>query len=107
MKKIIALLIAAFAITACSNMSNTEQRTLSGAGIGAAAGAVGTAVLHAIRFGVPLEALPLVQHQAMFMMLIRNSRLQNITLATKPARPAQHLPLQTKLDCSTNPAWFN
>ena len=46
MKKIIALLIAAFAITACSNMSNTEQRTLSGAGIGAAAGAVGTAVLH-------------------------------------------------------------
>jgi len=57
--------------------------------------------------GVPLEAPPLVQHQAMFMMLIRNSRLQNITLATKPARPAQHLPLQTKLDCSANPAWFN
>ncbi|MBT8530369.1 hypothetical protein G6708_05195 [Polynucleobacter paneuropaeus] len=46
MKKMIALLITAFAITACSNMSNTEQRTLSGAGIGAAAGAVGTAVLH-------------------------------------------------------------
>ena len=46
MKKIIALLIAVFAMTACSNMSNTEQRTLSGAGIGAAAGAVGTAVLH-------------------------------------------------------------
>jgi len=46
MKKIITLLIAAFTMTACSNMSNTEQRTLSGAGIGAAAGAVGTAVLH-------------------------------------------------------------
>ena len=46
MKKIIILLVAAFTMTACSNMSNTEQRTLSGAGIGAAAGAVGTAVLH-------------------------------------------------------------
>ncbi|AWW48533.1 hypothetical protein DPM17_07700 [Polynucleobacter paneuropaeus] len=46
MKKMIALLVTAFAITACSNMSNAEQRTLSGAGIGAAAGAAGTALLH-------------------------------------------------------------
>jgi len=46
MKKIIAITAATFAITACSNMSNTEQRTVSGAGIGAAAGAVGTAIFH-------------------------------------------------------------
>ena len=46
MKKIIAIAAATVAITACSNMSNTEQRTLSGASIGAAAGAVGTAIFH-------------------------------------------------------------
>ena len=44
MKKIIAITAATLAIAGCSNMSNTEQRTLSGAGIGAAAGAVGTAI---------------------------------------------------------------
>ena len=46
MKKIIAIAVATAAIAGCSNMSNTEQRTLSGAGIGAAAGAVGTAIFH-------------------------------------------------------------
>ncbi|WP_231969612.1 glycine zipper domain-containing protein [Polynucleobacter necessarius] len=46
MKKIIAVTAATLAIAGCSNMSNTEQRTLSGAGIGAAAGAVGTAIFH-------------------------------------------------------------
>lgn len=46
MKKIIAITAAIVAIAGCSNMSNTEQRTLSGAGIGAAAGAVGTAIFH-------------------------------------------------------------
>lgn len=46
MKKIIAIAATAVAIAGCSNMSNTEQRTLSGAGIGAAAGAVGTAIFH-------------------------------------------------------------
>lgn len=46
MKKIIAITFAVLAIAGCSNMNNTEQRTLSGAGIGAAAGAVGTALLH-------------------------------------------------------------
>ena len=46
MKKIIAITAATLAIAGCSNMSNTEQRTLSGAGIGAAAGAVGTAIFH-------------------------------------------------------------
>jgi hypothetical protein len=46
MKKIIAMTAATLAIAGCSNMSNTEQRTLSGAGIGAAAGAVGTAIFH-------------------------------------------------------------
>jgi osmotically inducible lipoprotein OsmB len=35
-----------FLAVGCSNMSNTEQRTLSGASIGAAAGAVGTAIFH-------------------------------------------------------------
>ena len=46
MKKIIAITAATLAIAGCSNMSNTEQRTLSGASIGAAAGAVGTAIFH-------------------------------------------------------------
>jgi hypothetical protein len=46
MKKIIAITVATLAIVGCSNMSNTEQRTLSGASIGAAAGAVGTAIFH-------------------------------------------------------------
>ena len=46
MKKIIAITAATLAIAGCSNMSNTEQRTLSGAGIGAAAGAVGVAIFH-------------------------------------------------------------
>ena len=40
MKKIIAITAATLAIAGCSNMSNTEQRTLSGAGIGAASGYV-------------------------------------------------------------------
>ncbi|MEI8149921.1 MAG: hypothetical protein WCG53_05170 [Actinomycetes bacterium] len=46
MKKIVAIAVAILGIAGCSNMSNTEQRTLSGAGIGAAAGAVGTAIFH-------------------------------------------------------------
>jgi hypothetical protein len=46
MKKIIAITATTFAIAGCSNMSNTEQRTLSGAAIGATAGAIGTAVFH-------------------------------------------------------------
>ena len=45
MKKIIAITSVVFLAAGCSNMSNTEQRTLSGASIGAAAGAVGTAIL--------------------------------------------------------------
>lgn len=46
MKKIIIVTATTLAIAGCSNMSNTEQRTLSGASIGAAAGAVGTAIFH-------------------------------------------------------------
>ena len=46
MKKIIAITSDVFLAAGCSNMSNTEQRTLSGASIGAAAGAVGTAIFH-------------------------------------------------------------
>jgi uncharacterized lipoprotein NlpE involved in copper resistance len=46
MKKIIAIMAATLAIVGCSNMSNTEQRTLSGAGIGAVAGGVGAAIFH-------------------------------------------------------------
>jgi uncharacterized membrane protein len=46
MKKVIAITVVTLAIAGCSNMSNTEQRTMSGAGIGAAAGAVGTAIFH-------------------------------------------------------------
>jgi uncharacterized membrane protein len=46
MKKIIAITVATLAIAGCSNMSNTEQRTLSGASIGAVAGGVGAAIFH-------------------------------------------------------------
>lgn len=46
MKKIIAITAASLAIAGCSNMSNTEQRTLSGASIGAVAGGVGAAIFH-------------------------------------------------------------
>lgn len=46
MKKIIAISSIVLVTAGCSNMSNTEQRTLSGASIGAAAGAVGTAIFH-------------------------------------------------------------
>lgn len=37
-------IIFALLLGACSDMSRTQQRTLSGAGIGAGVGAVGTAV---------------------------------------------------------------
>jgi osmotically inducible lipoprotein OsmB len=47
MKKIaIAFICSATLISGCANMSNTEQRTLSGAGIGAVAGGVGAAIFH-------------------------------------------------------------
>ena len=46
MKKILAIGVVTIALTGCSNMDSTQQRTLSGAGIGAAAGAVGTAIFH-------------------------------------------------------------
>ncbi|HYD18606.1 MAG TPA: YMGG-like glycine zipper-containing protein [Patescibacteria group bacterium] len=36
--------LALLSLTACSGMNSTQQRTLSGAGIGAGVGAVGTAV---------------------------------------------------------------
>ena len=46
MKKMITITAATLAIAGCSNMSNTEQRTLSGASIGAVAGGVGAAIFH-------------------------------------------------------------
>ncbi len=46
MKKILSLGIVIITLAGCSNMDNTQQRTLSGAGIGAAAGAVGAAIFH-------------------------------------------------------------
>ena len=46
MNKMIVITVVTFAIAGCSNMSNTEQRTISGASIGAAVGAVGTAIFH-------------------------------------------------------------
>lgn len=39
-----ALFAASLALTSCSGMSSTEQRTLSGGAIGAGVGAVGTAL---------------------------------------------------------------
>ncbi len=46
MKKIIAITAATLAIAGCFNMSTTEQRTLSGASIGAVAGGVDAAIFH-------------------------------------------------------------
>lgn len=47
MKKIaITLICSATLISGCANMDNTQQRTLSGAGIGAVVGGVGTAIFH-------------------------------------------------------------
>ncbi len=48
MKRIISVVLALFALislSACSNMSNTDQRVLSGTGIGAAAGTVGALIV--------------------------------------------------------------
>lgn len=39
-----SLSLSALSLTACANMSDTQQRTLSGAGIGAGVGAVGSTV---------------------------------------------------------------
>jgi osmotically inducible lipoprotein OsmB len=36
--------LAAIALSGCTNMTSTEQRTLSGGAIGASVGAVGTAI---------------------------------------------------------------
>ena len=47
MKKIaLAFICSASLVSGCANMSNTEQRTLSGAGIGAAVGGIGAALFH-------------------------------------------------------------
>jgi hypothetical protein len=46
-KLIIVISFFTLGLLGCSNMSDTQQRTLSGAGIGATAGAVGAAVFHA------------------------------------------------------------
>lgn len=37
-----SVLLLALSMTACTNMNNTQQRTLSGGAIGAGVGAVGT-----------------------------------------------------------------
>lgn len=39
-----ALAVCVLSLTACSGMNDTQQRTLSGAGIGAGVGAVGSTV---------------------------------------------------------------
>ena len=41
-KQLVAVSLCVLSLSACSNMSQTQQRTLSGAGIGAGVGAVGT-----------------------------------------------------------------
>ena len=47
MKKYIALLVGVpFLLSSCSGLSTGQQRELSGAGIGAAVGAIGTAIFH-------------------------------------------------------------
>jgi len=42
MKPTLLIFFCVLALSACSNMTQTQQRTLSGAGIGAGVGAVGT-----------------------------------------------------------------
>ena len=44
--KMLMALIFTAGITACSNMSNTQQRTLSGGAIGAAAGTAGALIFN-------------------------------------------------------------
>ena len=47
MKKILCLaLVAPLSLSSCSNLTTAQQRELSGSGIGAAVGAVGTAIFH-------------------------------------------------------------
>jgi len=47
MKKTVLILIAApFLLSGCSGLSTTQQRELSGGGIGAAVGAVSFAIFH-------------------------------------------------------------
>ena len=41
-KSLISIGVCVLMLSACSNMNHTQQRTLSGAGIGAGVGAVGT-----------------------------------------------------------------
>jgi hypothetical protein len=50
-RKGLILVLCAGSLAACSGMSNSEQRTLSGGAIGAGVGTVGAAV-----FGAPLLA---------------------------------------------------
>lgn len=80
MKKIIAITAATLTIAGCSNMSNTEQRTLSGASIGAVAGGVGAAIFHANPIWGAVGGAAIGRHQAMLMMHIRKTKHQNITL---------------------------
>ena len=58
MKAICIALIAifAFSMVGCANMSNTEQRTLSGAAIGTAGGAVVGAIAGSAGWGAAIGA---------------------------------------------------
>ncbi len=47
MKKILCLtLLIPLSLSSCSNLTTSQQRELSGSGIGAAVGAVGAAIFH-------------------------------------------------------------
>ncbi len=41
---VLIVMLASLALVGCADMTTTQQRTLSGAGIGAGVGAVGTAI---------------------------------------------------------------
>ncbi|WP_231968463.1 hypothetical protein [Polynucleobacter necessarius] len=86
MKKILVITAATIAIAGCPNMSNTEQRTLSGASIGAVAGGVGLLSSTAIQSAAQSVVLQLVQLQAMLMTPTRKIRLLNTMRVIRPER---------------------
>ena len=96
MKKIIAITAAAVAIAGCSNMSNTEQRTLSGASIGAVVGGVGTAIFHGNPIWGVVGGAAVGAASDMHTMLIKRMKAQITMLATMPVKIISQTRRQTK-----------
>lgn len=94
MKKIIAITAATLAIAGCSNMSNTEQRTVSGGAIGATAGAIGTAIFHGNPIWGAVGGAAVGAASGYIYDAYKKNRLLSTTLAMMPVRtksPQTHL----------------